>query len=76
VVQAAASKVKSSYFSAVFWPGLADVQRQDEFSLLPGVVQEWRRRHVRGRLLRGFGGIGDTDFWLDGRAALPVADPR
>src|ERR1051326_6997494 len=52
-VQAAASKVKSSYFSAAF---------------LPGVVQKWRRRHVRSRLLRGFGGIGDADSsWAVGQ---------
>ena len=49
--------MKSSYFCAAACPSSGgNVQRQNELALLPGVVQERRRRHVRRGLLRGLGG--------------------
>ncbi len=38
-----------------------DVERQHELAALAGVVEEGRRRHMRGRLLRGLGRGGEAN---------------
>ena len=38
-----------------------NIQRQNKLALLPGIVQKWRRHHVRRRLLRGLGRGGNPD---------------
>ena len=49
------------FIGGAFARGAGNIQREDKFAFLPGVVQKRRRNHVRRRLLRGLGGCGNAN---------------